>query len=225
LRASKNIPFIRIEILSLAVIILFSGCLELSPEPVVITDWIDNALVIQVTVKNNTSTAKSVALLPALGHKKISAYQWATGIEANNFYTENLISIDAGSERVLETFIVSTAYDGFQIGDVIMSFLLHIDGSMYAGWDKQYGTGNKTLVSQGYGYAVLGENNGNPGWHSPNCPPKKEWTNTTDNPTYNSDCITARYIITITNNKVEFVLNELIIASSELSLFYPSNEN
>jgi hypothetical protein len=43
---------------------------------------------------------------------------------------------------------------------------MRIDGDEYAGWDAtKYGTGDRTFVGHGYGYAVLGEDFGVK-WHS-----------------------------------------------------------
>ncbi|MDR1232555.1 MAG: hypothetical protein LBK61_14275 [Spirochaetaceae bacterium] len=177
-------------IFGLAVIVLLAGC----PEPEVIIEYVDNALTVQITVEN--SSDKSVVLWPAYGWKtEDSAYQWTIG--------PNWIPVNAQQKLTVDTG--DSAYEDFETGDVILSFLLQVGGKEYAGWDSKYGTvgiGGGSLEDQGYGYAVLCEDNGNPGWHS-------KLTSVKPTGTDKSIWVTARYTVTIDDSNVAFVLAEV----------------
>jgi hypothetical protein len=184
--------------LGFAAIVLLAGC----PEPEIVVDYIGNVLTVQVTVQNNTSVEKSVALLPALGQRQNAVYQWTT--EPIGKADER---IPAGMNKELEVQIGKYAYEGFEAGDVILSFLLQVDGKEYAGWADKYGTAGldgKTLSGQGY--AVLCEDeDGTPGWHSSLSPAKT--TDTGGTPWE----VTMRYTVTVTGSNVDFVLEEALL--------------
>jgi hypothetical protein len=195
---SKNIP---VFVLYAGALLFLAGC----QSPEVVTEDFGNSLEVQVTVKNNTSGTRYIALLPALGKKENSSYRWATGTETNG--TANApVNLDAGAEQVLKAGIGTTYSSGdTPIGNAILSFLLKVDGKEYAGWDAKYGTSG-TITAQGYGYAVFatGGNNFEPAWYSSVNPPQREKTKDDGNPGW----LTVRYTITITDDGVEFVLNE-----------------
>jgi hypothetical protein len=197
---AKKVVFFIIAAFIIAIITLTTGCLLQTPK--VITDYFSNSLVIHVTVENNTSDARTVTLLPAYGQRKNTYYQWLTGTSSGGNASKTH-TINANAKQVLTADIGKSGYDDFQIGNDILSFIIQIDNSQYAGWDAQYGNGNGTFVPQGYGYVIVGENNGHPGWHSTKCQPKVEINNTDGNPEW----VTVEYTITITDNSVEFVLN------------------
>jgi hypothetical protein len=211
---SKNSFRFSTVILSIAALVLFAGCEKLT----VADTSFYNKVSIQATVKNNTSGALSVSLLPALGSRKKSAYQWAIGggeigLAPDSFPTETA-ELTANSEQVLRTSIWQSAEtddNGHyqQVGDKILSFLLKIDGDEYAGWDALYGTGDRTLADQGYGYAVLGDYGDYGGytvikWNSP-LKAGNEYTGPSGAFYY----ITVRYTISITDSGVEFILDEV----------------
>jgi hypothetical protein len=203
-------------ILNVAALALFAGCwLE---KPYTADRIVYSEVSIQATVKNNISGALSVSLLPALGSRKKSAFQWAIGrreigLAPDSFPTETA-DIKANSEQALRTFLGQSAEgddnDRYDADDNILSFLVNINGDEYAGWGAQYGTGGRTLVAQGYGYAVLGDYGDYGGdlvvnWHSP-LPAGKEYTIL---PAGSFNRVTVRYVITITDSGVEFVLDEV----------------
>jgi hypothetical protein len=177
-------------ILGIAAIVLLARC----PEADVITEYIDNELAVQVTVVNNDN--KSVVLWSAYGRRtEDSAYHWTIGPNWIPVNTQQKLTVDASG----------SAYEGFEAGDKILSFLLQVDGKEYAGWDSEYGTvgiGGENLEGQGYGYVVLCEDSGNPGWHSSLAPAKPTGTD-------RSIWVTARYTVTIDGNNVTFVLDEV----------------
>ncbi|MDR1250402.1 MAG: hypothetical protein LBK63_14025 [Treponema sp.] len=200
-------------VLNFAVSILFAGCWL--DEGTIAYDYIYNEVSIQATVKNDTSRAMSVTLLPALGTRKKTAYQWAVGrgeigLEPDSFPTETT-DLAVNSKQVLKTRLGQRAYRGFQPGDEILSFLLRIDKHEYAGWDTAaYGNGGRTFDQEEHGYAVLGEDS-NIKWNS-SLPPGKQYIDPNGFP---SEWVTVRYSITITNSGVEFVLDEIVYGLRE----------
>jgi hypothetical protein len=199
---------------SLAALVLLAGCWL--DKPIYATEYAYAEVSFQATVKNNTSAAVSVSFLPALGSRKSSGYQWAIGREEieripDSFPTETVV-LAANSEQVVRTYFGQEAYEGFQVGDKILSFLAQIDRAEYAGWDAQYGTGGRTLVGQGYGYDVLAESIV-PKWHS-SLPPGNEYTNLSGWP-----WVTVRYTITIADGSVDFALDEVAYCVRE----YPTD--
>ena len=86
-----------------------------------------------------------------------------------------------------------------------MSFILQINGANYAGWTDKYGNGGGTLAGQGYGYAVLCETAGKPGWYSPDYAPGKLSTSQTGS----SEWVSAWYTVTITDTGIEWGLDEV----------------
>jgi hypothetical protein len=187
----------------LSLIPLVSGC----PLPE-LEDAGSNSLKIHITVKNQTSETKTVALLPAFGDKKKSGeYQWATGSAVSN-YVEDPISLESGGKQELTAGLGrsfdSDNYDQFK--DDVMSFLLQIDGDEYAGWDAQYGNGGRTLVKQGYGYMVMGDGYGLPVWYPKDYPSGVVRINSSW-----QAGVTALFTVTITGSGAAFTLDELII--------------
>jgi hypothetical protein len=170
-------------------------------EPEICIEYSYNELAVQITVEN--SSGKSVVLWPAYGWKtEDSDYHWTIGPNWIPVNTQQKLTVDAGD----------SAYEGFETGDVILSFLLQVDGDQYAGWDgSKYGTvgiSGGSLKGQGYGYVVLCEDNGTPGWYS-----SLNSTKTTG--TDKSVRVTARYTATIGNSNVTFVLDEVVYGEPE----------
>jgi hypothetical protein len=203
----KNAFLLCAVIVAFAVLLLFAGC-RLDPPTI---EYIYNYVSIQATVENTTSKTLSVSLLPALGSRENAAYQWTLGLDEINknpdFSYPNptaTASLTANSKQELRTRFGQTFYDGLKIGDKILSFLLQIDGTEYAGWGVKYGDGGRTLVGQGYGYSVLYEDsNPTANWNS--CPlPGREYTDSGS-----QFYIAVRYTITIADSGVKFVLDEV----------------
>jgi hypothetical protein len=189
-------------IASLAASIVFAGCWL--DKPIYATEYAYAEVSFQATVKNKTSAAVSVSFLPALGTRKNSGYHWAIEMARSDYYPEQPIALAANSKQVLRIRFGQRAYEGFLVGDKILSFLLQIDEDEYAGWTAHYGTGGRTLVGQGYGYAVLAECVGIR-WHS-SLPSGNEYTAPTGSPEW----ATVRYTITIADDGgVAFALDEV----------------
>jgi hypothetical protein len=90
-------------------------------EEVCIGEYSYNEMTVQVTVQNNTD--KSVVLWPAHGQKVDSDYLWTIGPEGIPDNTQEALTVWRGG----------SAYAGFEVEDVILSFLLQVDGKEYAG--------------------------------------------------------------------------------------------
>jgi hypothetical protein len=207
-RSPKNSFRFCAVLASLAVPVLFAGCwLE---KPIISIEYGYANVFFQATVKNKTSEAISVSLLPAIGSRKDSIYHWAVGsgeiYKHPDIPTEQPVTLADNSEQVLRTYFGKSAYDGFRVGDEILSFLLQIDGNEYAGWNiKKYGAGSRTLAGQGYGYAVLFEDSRfDVYWHS-SLLPGNEYTARAGFP----ENVTVRYTITIADDGVAFALDEV----------------
>jgi hypothetical protein len=192
--------------------VLFAGCwLE---EPTYVVEYFYYEVSLQATVKNTSSKDISVSLLPAVGSRTDSiyhVYQWRFGLNEiikhpDLSYPTATADLAANSTEaaVLRTNLGQSTYAGFQVGDEILSFLLQIDENEYAGWNtKKYGTGDRTLVDQGYGYAVLLEDSRLDIYWNSSLSPVKEYT-------IGVFCfVTLRYTITIADSGVEFVLDEV----------------
>jgi hypothetical protein len=198
----KNTSALRTAMAGIALVALLAGCPE--PDSSVI-EWMSNELTVQMTVQNNSSAKKLVTLLPAFGQRKDTAYQWTVSPEAG-FRVDDPVNLAANTNRILAVDIGESAYDGFEVGDMILSFLLQIGEDEYTGWDTaQYGNSGKTLEGQGYGYVVLFGDDWNPGWHSSR-QPQSETANTEGI----TEWVTARYTVTITDDDVAFVLDEVV---------------
>jgi hypothetical protein len=176
--------------LGFAAIVLLTGC---PPDTEILVNYAYNELTVQVTVDDQSTGGKSVVLWPAYGLRVDSDYQWT--IDGGRLL--------ASAHEVLKIRVNGFAYEDFEVGDVILSFLLQVDGKEYAGWDSnKYGTADRTLDDQGYGYVVLCEDeDGTPGWHSSKFSTKP--SGVVDN------YVGVRYTVTITDADVAFVLDEV----------------
>jgi hypothetical protein len=199
-------------VLNCAVITLLAGCFFL---PNVIIDYIDNDLAVQITVINETSSAVNVVLHTANGRKRGIVYQWE--LDKFSAFASSPTEVGSGLQQEIQTVAGKRAYEGFQVGDEILSFLLVIDGKEYAGWDvAAYGNGGRTLDGQGYGYAILGENAGEPGWHSKY---DVEAERASEEIGF-SPWLTAEYTVTVRDTGIEWVLNQ--VAYTELPFGTPA---
>jgi hypothetical protein len=193
-------------VLNCAVITLLAGCFFL---PDVETEYIYNDLTVQITVKNETSSAVNAVLQPANGQRRGSAYHW----EFEKYHVSTS-TVTSQSQQELQTIAGKNAYEGFQAGDEILSFLLIIDGKEYAGWGADYGNGGRTLDGQGYGYAILGEKISEPGWHAPYYGAARQGE------TGSSLWLVAEYTVTVRDDSVTVDLTR--VAYTELPFGTPA---